>query len=241
MKVTNIIYTMLLTITSIEATAIAAPEPKPFADAEAINLFCHRSSEPCGKLKRAAEAAAEGMAKANPVAGLQHDLCYRRGWPCSKAKREALALAEAVAEALAFANPKHNFCYEPGEPCSKTKREALAAAEALAEAEADANPDPAASKIISLSILPFHTPCTNMSSTDADPEEVHRFCYGPGEPCSKVKRAAEAIAAAIAEPAAVPEPEAEAQHRWCYQTGEPCSKHKRALDGLSATLKKRKL
>lgn len=57
--------------------------------------------------------------------------------------------------------------------------------------------------------------------------EVHRFCYRPGEPCSKMKRAAEAIAAAIAEPNADPEAEAREVHRFCYRPGEPCSKAKR--------------
>lgn len=60
-----------------------------------------------------------------------------------------------------------------------------------------------------------------------DAEAVHRWCYRRGEPCSKLKRAAEAIAEANAEPAAVPEAEADAAHHWCYRIGEPCSKAKR--------------
>ena len=64
-------------------------------------------------------------------------------------------------------------------------------------------------------------------------ETVRRSCDAPGQPCAKVKRAAEAIAAALAEPAAVPEPEAEAAHHFCYRIGEPCSKHKRALEELA--------
>ena len=53
----------------------------------------------------------------------------------------------------------------------------------------------------------------------------HHFCYRPGEPCSKLKRAAEAVADALAAP--LPGPEADARHRFCYRPGEPCSKAKR--------------
>ena len=52
-------------------------------------------------------------------------------------------------------------------------------------------------------------------------EAGHVFCYRPGEPCSKMKRAAEAIAEAVADA------EPEARHVWCYRPGEPCSKAKR--------------
>lgn len=58
------------------------------------------------------------------------------------------------------------------------------------------------------------------------------FCYRRGEACSKVKRAADAIAEAIA----VPEPEAYRTH-FCYRRGETCSKHKRALDELHTVVK----
>lgn len=60
-----------------------------------------------------------------------------------------------------------------------------------------------------------------------DARQVHHFCYRPGEPCSKLKRAAEAIAEAIAEPNALPEAEARQVHHFCYRPGEPCSKAKR--------------
>ena len=58
-----------------------------------------------------------------------------------------------------------------------------------------------------------------------DAEAVHNFCYRVGEPCSKLKRAAEAIAEANADPVA--NPFAEAGHPFCYRVGEPCSKAKR--------------
>ena len=34
---------------------------------------------------------------------------------------------------------------------------------------------------------------------DAEAEAIHRFCYRPGEPCSKAKRDALALAEAVAE------------------------------------------
>ena len=67
---------------------------------------------------------------------------------------------------------------------------------------------------------------------------VRRFCYRPGQPCSKVKRTAETIAEAIAEPAAEPEPEAWRTRTFCYRPGQPCSKVKRALDGLASAVEK---
>lgn len=59
-----------------------------------------------------------------------------------------------------------------------------------------------------------------------------RFCYRRGEACFKVKRAADAIAEAIAEP----EPEAYRTH-FCHRRGEACSKHKRALEDLHKVVK----
>ena len=134
MKITSILFSGLVAVASAEAAAapIAAP---------ARHQWCYRPGEPCSKLKRAANAAAEAIAGPlpGPDADPWHVWCYRPGEPCSKAKRDALALAEAVAEAHASANPeaaRHQWCYRPGEPCSKAKRDALASAEAAAEAYA---------------------------------------------------------------------------------------------------------
>ena len=57
-----------------------------------------------------------------------------------------------------------------------------------------------------------------------DVDAIHHFCYRPGEPCTKLKRAADAVADAL--PAPVPEADA-AIHRFCYRPGQPCSKAKR--------------
>ena len=118
MKYTTIIFTTLLAVASVEATAVADPAP----NRHAWNGMCYRAGEYCAKLKRAADAAAE------VIAGPQScDLSC--GETCSKAKRDALALAEATAEAFAAAAPETHPCHAPGAPCSKAKREALGACE----------------------------------------------------------------------------------------------------------------
>jgi hypothetical protein len=68
------------------------------------------------------------------------------------------------------------------------------------------------------------------ASAVADP-----FCFNVGEPCSKVKRAAEAVAEAFAEPKAAPEADANAE-AFCHIIGEPCFKAKRAADALAAAV-----
>jgi hypothetical protein len=60
---------------------------------------------------------------------------------------------------------------------------------------------------------------------DAGPEA--QFCRQPGQPCWKVKRAAEAAAEALAAP------EAEARNPFCNRPGQPCWKAKRAVDELA--------
>lgn len=69
--------------------------------------------------------------------------------------------------------------------------------------------------------------------TESHPDLVTRWCHRPGQGCSKVKRAAEAISEALA----VPEPDVEAENeleaRWCYRPGQGCSKAKRAADALA--------
>lgn len=50
-------------------------------------------------------------------------------------------------------------------------------------------------------------------------ETWYGYCYRSGGPCSKLKRAAEAAAEAIAD--------AGSCHGFCYGNGEPCSKAKR--------------
>jgi len=127
----SIICTALLTAISVEAAAIAGQDD------------CFATGAPCHTLKRAAEAAANAMAEADPgFKDPSHHQCYGIGGMCFKAKREALAQAEAVAEAAAFASPRddrHHQCYGIGGICFKAKRNALAAAEALAEIEVDAD------------------------------------------------------------------------------------------------------
>ena len=61
-----------------------------------------------------------------------------------------------------------------------------------------------------------------------DAEAIQDYCFNSGEPCSKMKRAAEAVAEAVAGPVAAPEADADARrHVWCWRPGQPCSKAKR--------------
>lgn len=90
-----------------------------------------------------------------------------------------------------------------------------------------------------IALLFLTTPIFALATPSADPSAaaVHEFCNRPGEPCFKVKRAAEAVAAALAEPAAVPNPVADpaaaAAHTACYRPGEPCFKAKRDAAALA--------
>lgn len=103
MKVTTIVYTAILAVASVNASA--APVARP--EATEVDDYCYQDGQPCSKLKRAAEVIAEVMAEPSVAPEVEarevHRWCYRPGEYCSKAKRDALALAEAVAEAQATA------------------------------------------------------------------------------------------------------------------------------------------
>lgn len=76
-----------------------------------------------------------------------------------------------------------------------------------------------------------HTQSVVTPSPEPDVESINQFCSQPGQPCLKMKRAAEAVAEALAEPAPIPEAEAEARrhrHVWCWFVGQPCNKAKRS-------------
>ena len=115
MRLTSILYTAMLAVASVDASAASEAQP----DATDLNHFCHRSGQPCSKLKRAAEAVAEALAdpiaspKARPHQSHQ-SWCSVGGEMCAKAKRDALALAEAVAEAQVAAAAES----EPGKKTS---------------------------------------------------------------------------------------------------------------------------
>lgn len=112
MKLTSALCVAVLAFT-VNSAAIAEPVPEP---------ICWRIGQPCGKVKRAAEAVAEAFAE--PAA---EPICWRIGQPCGKAKREADAEAAAAA-----------ICWRIGQPCGKAKRAAMALAAAVAEAQPDA-------------------------------------------------------------------------------------------------------
>lgn len=98
-----------------------------------VHTFCFSPGQPCSKVKRVADAAAEALALAEPVPVAARDVwCYSPGQACAKARRDALALVEAVAEAQAnteYQTGSALSCFRPGASCSKAKREALDAAE----------------------------------------------------------------------------------------------------------------
>ena len=102
MKVPSVVFAALVAVASVEASVTPNQH-----DPELILGFCREANQPCGKMKRAANAVAEALAEPlpGPDAEPWHIWCWRPGQPCNKAKRDALALAEAVAEAHAAANP----------------------------------------------------------------------------------------------------------------------------------------
>ena len=214
-----------IVISSAAALAVAAPLASAGAEPDANN-WCHRRGEPCSKMKRAANAAAEALAAAEPgpisdADAAARNWCWRRGEPCSRAKRDAVSLAEAVAEAHAVAEE---------DEIELDKRDAEA--DNGAKDRAKANAPPRGQKAINaLQEMALRgegiTPLPNT------------WCYRNGEPCFKVKRAAAAIADALAEAAPEPRAGAEAEARnWCWRRGEPCSKAKRGLEHLEEQLEK---
>ena len=108
MKFTLTILTTLLAASF--AGANAAPEATAGPEALAFRRFCHMPGQRCSKLKRAADAAAEALAEAEPEPDAKAEpfrrFCHMPGQRCSKAKRSADALAEAVAKANAAASPE---------------------------------------------------------------------------------------------------------------------------------------
>ena len=92
MKVTSLLYAVLLAGVAANAAAVAEPEP----DAELVRRWCWRPGQSCGKLKRAADAAATALADGEFEYTEDNHL----------AKRAAEALASAVADAYAAAGPE---------------------------------------------------------------------------------------------------------------------------------------
>jgi hypothetical protein len=207
----SIIITMkVLAIVSATLLAVAsansAAAPGPVPNAAAIDHFCRRPGQGCYKLKRAADGAAAALAVPEPAPG---------------------ADASAI----------DHFCRRPGQGCYKAKRNAEALAAAIAEAYAVAEPEPEPGKQSSglearhLWFKP-DDPATKAMLTHT-PEAILHFCRRPGQGCFKVKRAAEAVAEALAEPEPAAEPEAIAIDHFCRRPGQGCYKAKRAAEALA--------
>ena len=131
MQFTYIIFSTLIAVCSVEASAIAGPAlGLPSSDG-----YCGATGELCHKLKRGLGDIAQSMnniARDTPKPPKTFGACHRAGETCGKAKRDALALAEATAEALLAADPQAQPCYAAGSPCSLAEREALDASETAA-------------------------------------------------------------------------------------------------------------
>ncbi|KAK8168308.1 hypothetical protein IWX90DRAFT_412081 [Phyllosticta citrichinensis] len=155
-----------------------------------------------------------------------------------------IAGAITIVGAYAAATPDAQaFCLQPGQPCDKVKRAADAAAFALAAPNAEADPKSPAS----LAACPSVTPTPSLMPSDAyvaAGAEASELILGQlekrgAEPVSdyehavRVKRAADAIADALA----APEADAEAGYgfkwRFCVKPGQLCRKAKRAAEALA--------
>ncbi|OBT51310.1 hypothetical protein VE04_09261 [Pseudogymnoascus sp. 24MN13] len=179
------------------------------ADAE-HEPICWRPGQPCGKVKRAAEAVAEAVGE--PIA---EPICWRPGQPCGKVKRQPCGKAKraalALAHAVANANPEAEAFFDK-----------LAIREAFLEPEA-LNPltrNSSARLRLSAGALGSHVARSSAplrplrrALAEAAPEPI---CWRPGQPCGKAKRDAEAAAEAI-----------------CWRPGQPCGKAKREANALA--------
>lgn len=129
----------------------------------------------------------------------------------------------------------HHFCYRPGETCSKARR-ALDELSAVHKhtASAHAAAEPPVDDVL------------GSFKQDISEDRHHHFCYRPGETCSKMKRAAEAAAEAMALPEALPtdpvdevlqsfkqDTSEQRHHHFCYRPGEVCSKARRSALALA--------
>ena len=138
----------------------------------------------------------------------------------------------ALLATTAFANPiaQHHFCWLPGESCSKAARSLEQLSSVHMKRAADAQHH--------FCWLPGES-CAkdDIAKRDASPdaETVRHFCSRSGQPCSKLKRAANAVAEAMALPDAPPGPEDvnETAKRSCYGSGQPCALARRSALALA--------
>ena len=214
MKVPSIVLVAIVAAASVNA--VAGPKPAPEATPEAGYRWCYRRGQPCAKLKRAVETISAAIDEAPLESNLTkrepgYRWCYRRGQPCAKAKRDLNNLSEAAAQADSHNSPAPSdvdiYVSDKGLP---------------PDVDIVVNDDEEK---------------TEKRSADPGAEPGYRWCYRRGQPCAKVKRAAEAFADAMAEPTPEADAEAEPGYRWCYRRGQPCAKAKRGLEILEAAIK----
>ena len=199
------ITTFVMAAATVIATVSADPNPWKNNSSRRMHA-CYRVGMPCDKVKRAIDAASEILDEPVDTTSALARRCFEAGQPCAKARRAEDSLRSSLKDAH-FDNfsdgkkgPKHHFC-EHGKPCTKGFKRVVARSLPFTELEAG-------------------------DDTTADPS----FCHGPGQQCDKVRRAAEAISAALSK--REPEPAKNNSSRrmhGCYRVGMPCDKAKRDI------------
>lgn len=196
-----------------------------------------------------AVGATSVSAAAVAVADAEAQWCQFMGQPCWKVKRAAEAFAEAVASTGSYASGPESAVSRrsnaPGGLADQAKR----GLDDLAGIIASTQRSPR-SYYGGLNLAGAFPDAADVSKRDAEaeasPEAEAQWCQFMGQPCWKVKRAAEAVVSTIegfghaeskrsfeplvvgkreASPAAEAEADAEA---WCQFMGEPCWKRSAA-------------
>jgi len=204
MKLTATIAVIILAAT-VSASAVPSPDAR-----------CGYVGQPCGKVRRAAEAFAEALAE--PVPAADHDAALAARCDmgsCYEAKMMTRDLAAIVAETTE--DPAAYFAglgLEDEETSQKLKRDASArcgyVGQPCGKVKREAAPEARCGYV--------GQPC-GKAKREADPE-ADAWCGYVGQPCGKLRRAAEALAEAVAVSEAEPAPQ-------CGYVGQPCGKAKR--------------
>ncbi|KAF4456142.1 pheromone precursor 1, partial [Fusarium albosuccineum] len=176
--------------------------PEPNADAEALaelnKRWCIWPGQPCWKNKRDASPEPEPEAD---KAELSKRWCWWPGQPCWKVKRAAEAFSESIHSSggLQARDAEAEFSNAEGGAAFKAKRDVNELANLIALA---ARGDPA-EYFASLKLeRQFHPDSESKTKRDASPDAAQkdkRWCWWPGQPCWKAKRAADAVLDAVAD------------------------------------------
>ncbi|KAK1770012.1 putative pheromone precursor protein 1 protein [Phialemonium atrogriseum] len=191
---------------SVEAAAIANPEPEP---------WCLIKGQSCWKPKRSAEA---------------EPWCLIKGQSCWKVKRAAEAFAEALRPTEGTVHAREaEISNQPGNAAFMAKRQVDELALVLAAASED--PEGFYSALGLSDGFPADTATGAEKREPVDHEADKRWCLIKGQSCWKAKRAAEAVVSAIEtvhDPRSTPfDPLARSKREaepWCLIKGQSCWK-----------------